>query len=327
VPEGNAVGRLAEYRSALLAAEVYPLSFVWKSDFWTTLTNIVQDALRRTRPEGPLDAALDFMLNRLDDAIEPIARAVGGKTQWDEMKENAKLATINEEGGVRQSLSHLARLVGNDRSVEVHVVGHSAGAILHAPLVQLLTTKGKIQTGRMQGQEGFGIPIKSCTLWAPACTINLFSQSYLTAIKAGGIKNFGLFTLTDEAEQDDHCANIYHKSLLYLVSNAFERERGTPLLGMARFVERDAELSALFKSKTAHWIRSPNSAKPGSPDHSTAAQHGGYDDDRPTVIATFARILDKPISDVRITFRPSESKLRDVRRTLTAETSSGIQLG
>ena len=319
VPEGNAVGRLAEYRSALLASEVYPLSFVWKSDFWTTLTNIVQDALRRTRPEGPLDAALDFMLNRLDDAIEPIARAVGGKSQWDEMKENAKLATINNEGGARLSLSHLARLVEADRSVEVHVVGHSAGAIFHAPLVQLLTTKGKIGTGRMQGQEGLGIPIKSCTLWAPACTINIFSQSYLTAIKAGGIKSFGLFTLTDEAEQDDHCANIYHKSLLYLVSNAFEQRRGAPLLGMAKFVERDTELSALFKRKSAHWVRSPNSAEPGSPYHSTAAKHGGYDDDRPTVIATLARILDRPVSDVRITFRPSESKLRDVRRTLAAD--------
>ena len=317
VPEGNAVGRLAEYRTALIGAEVYPLSFIWKSDFWTTLTNIVQDALRRTRPEGPLDAALDFMLDRLDDAIEPIARAVGGRSQWEEMKENAKLATINEEGGARLTLSHLARLVENDRSVEIHIVGHSAGAIFHAPLVQLLTTKGKIGTGRMQGQAGLGIPIKSCTLWAPACTINLFSQSYLTALKAGGINRFGLFTLTDEAERDDHCANVYHKSLLYLVSNAFEERRGTPLLGMAKFVERDAELSALFKRKTAHWVRSPNSAAPGSLDHSTAAQHGGYDDDRPTVLATLARILDRSVSDVRITFRTSESKLRDIRRTLS----------
>ena len=317
VPEGNAVGRLAEYRTALIGAEVYPLSFIWKSDFWTTLTNIVQDALRRTRPEGPLDAALDFMLDRLDDAIEPIARAVGGRSQWEEMKENAKLATINEEGGARLTLSHLARLVENDRSVEIHIVGHSAGAIFHAPLVQLLTTKGKIGTGRMQGQAGLGIPIKSCTLWAPACTNNLFSQSYLTPLKAGGINRFGLLTLTDEAERDDHCANVYHKSLLYLVSNAFEERRGTPLLGMAKFVERDAELSALFKRKTASWVRSPNSAEPGSLDHSTAAQHGGYDDDRPTVLATLARILDRSVSDVRITFRTSESKLRDIRRTLS----------
>lgn len=31
-----------------------------------------------------------------------------------------------------------------------------------------------------------------------------------------------LYTLTDAAEQDDHCAHVYNKSLLYLVSNAFD---------------------------------------------------------------------------------------------------------
>ena len=31
-----------------------------------------------------------------------------------------------------------------------------------------------------------------------------------------------LFTLTDRAERDDHCARVYNKSLLYLVAHAFE---------------------------------------------------------------------------------------------------------
>ena len=33
----------------------------------------------------------------------------------------------------------------------------------------------------------------------------------------------------DTAEQDDHCAHIYNKSLLYLVSNAFEDPARIPL--------------------------------------------------------------------------------------------------
>ncbi len=39
-----------------------------------------------------------------------------------------------------------------------------------------------------------------------------------------------MFTLTDKAEQDDNCVNIYNKSLLYLVSNAFEDKQHIPLI-------------------------------------------------------------------------------------------------
>ncbi len=74
--------RLAEYRPTLLASGVYPLAFIWRTDYWTTLTNILQDAVRRRRPEGILDAAKDFMLDRLDDALEPLARLLTGKLQW-----------------------------------------------------------------------------------------------------------------------------------------------------------------------------------------------------------------------------------------------------
>ncbi len=52
---------------------------------------LLSDAVRRRRPEGILDATKDFMLDRLDDALEPIARMLTGKAEWNEMKENALL--------------------------------------------------------------------------------------------------------------------------------------------------------------------------------------------------------------------------------------------
>ena len=317
VPEKTAAGRLSEYRSTLLEAEVYPLCFIWQSDFWTTLTNILRDALGRMRPEGPLDAALDFMLDRLDDALEPLARRFGGRSQWDEMKEKTELATISDDGGARFSLRRLAELVGKDPSVEVHVLAHSAGAVFHAPLVQLLTTKGTISAGKMKGQKGLGIPIKSCTLWAPACTIKLFKQTYRSAIEEARIEQFALFTLTDEAERDDHCANIYHKSLLYLASDALEARRHTPILGMEKFIARDDDLQRLFSGGAAGWVASPNSGEFGSPDYSTASGHGGFDSDRPTVMATLARILGTTRTEKTITLRSSEPRVRERRRALT----------
>lgn len=296
VPEDSAIQRVAEYRAALFEHEVYPVTFVWKTDFWSTIKNIVEDALSRRKPEGFLDATKDFMLERLDDALEPLARQLSGKSEWDEMKENAELATTSAMGGARIALRHLDALLAQDE-YEVHVVAHSAGAIFMARLVQLLTSD-VVARGPLEGQQGYGRTVETCTLWAPACTSELFHEAYLPAIHDGGIKRFGLFTLTDHAEQDDSCANVYHKSLLYLVSNAFERQPriplfrdGVPIVGMEKWVAKDAELTALFGTPKAEWVRSPNDAPQGSPMAARARAHGDFDDDRATVQATLQRIV------------------------------------
>lgn len=321
VSEESAIQRVSDYRKVLLDAEVYPLAFSWKSDAWTTIKNILEDAQSRRRPEGILDVAKDFMLDRLDDALEPLARTLGGKAMWSEMKENALFATINEEGGARIALGFLDELLAQDPGIEIHIAGHSAGSIFHAPIVQLLTAKGKIASGPLSGMTGLGRKIETCTLWAPACTVDLFKQTYLPALNAKGIKRFVLFTLTDQVEQDDNCANIYHKSLLYLVSDAFEKRvriplfqpDGEPILGMEKFVRGDPELEMLFKNEKADWVRSPNTAEDGSPVHSTARHHGDFDDDKPTVLATLARILGQGTAEAPFSFARTPSALRERR--------------
>lgn len=324
VAESATVQRLAEYRTALLDAEIYPISFIWKSDAWTTVTNILQDAVKRRRPEGFLDSSKDFMLDRLDDALEPIARVLTGKLLWDEMKENALMATKTNKGGARIALQLIAELADKyEDNFEIHVVGHSAGAIFNAPIIQLLTAKGKIKSGLLKGSTGLNLKVKSCTLWAPACTINLFKEAYLPAIKRKTIERFALFTLTDSTERDDHCAHIYNKSLLYLVSNSFEDKQriplfrdGVPILGMQKFVADDDELSTLFKAGNADWVLSPNLAPSGSIDRSTATAHGSFDDDEATVIATLSRILNSGNLKTKIEFSESASHLKDRRTNL-----------
>ena len=76
VGEEAALQRVSDYRKATLEAECYPLAFIWKSDYWTTLKNMLLDATQRRRPEGFLDSTKDFMLDRLDDALEPIAQSI-----------------------------------------------------------------------------------------------------------------------------------------------------------------------------------------------------------------------------------------------------------
>jgi hypothetical protein len=293
VDERSAIQRLADYRSAMLDAHIYPISFIWNSDYWSTVTNILQDAMRRRRPEGALTDAKDFLLDRLDDTVEILARALTGKASWDEMKENALGSTLSG-GGALTALDHLAAL-HKRMPFKLHVIGHSAGSIFHAPLVRLLTAPaGPLASGYLKGRKGYGIGLETCTLWAPACTTQLFKDAYLPAVRNGGIARFALFALDDKTEQDDNVAKIYNKSLLYLVSRAFEDSAfgpGTPILGMEKWLAGDPVLSDLFTSGKADLVFAPNSHLEGSNTASRATEHGAFDDDGATVKATLARIL------------------------------------
>ncbi len=305
VSEEGAVQRIADYAQPFRERELYPISFIWKTDFWTTLTNVLRDAMRKRRPEGFLDASKDFMLDRLDDAIEPLARS-GGKPEWDELKENAELASLSPRGGVRKAaelvVETLADLKKNKRKPELHIAAHSAGSIYFAHMIELLTESTAID---------------SVTLWAPAITMNLFKRTYLPAIEAGRIKRFSLYTLSDQVEKDDHCANVYHKSLLYLISHSFEStaripipflgKDGIPLLGLEQCVNKDREVKAMLAKKPHTWHIAPG-------DTSDASSHGAFDDDSKTIFTTTAAILRG--KGIEVSFPRSSASQKDRRHDI-----------
>jgi hypothetical protein len=314
VKQDDALQRVNEYRDGMLGAECYPLAFIWHTDFWSTVKEILDDAAAQRRPEGYLDAAKDFMLDRLDDMLELLARVLGGREVWSKMKDKASGATLRPDGGARQVADELAALAKADKSVEIHLVAHSAGSIFHAPLVQYLCNEA-------------GLRVKTCTLWAPAITTARFKDAYLPLIKSGAIGRFALFQLDDRSEQDDNCAGIYHKSLLYLVSHAFEQHArvplvdplGEPLLGLQESVDADPALRALFSNGAADRIIAPTSGlPPGNPDSSEAKHHPDFDDDRATVLATLARVLgsSRAAAGAPIGFASGTSKKRETRRKL-----------
>ena len=323
VGEDAALQRVADYRPTMLAAECYPLAFIWHSDAWSTIKDLLNDAANQRRPEGFLDASKDFMLDRLDDALEPLARVLGGMKMWTEMKENAIAATRAQDGGARLVLNELAKLAASDPAYEFHIIGHSAGSIFHAPVVQYLATAGAIQGGPMSGETGLGLKVESATLWAPAITTALFKAAWLPVLNR--IARFSIFTLDDGTEQDDDCANVYHKSLLYLVSNAFEaltriplvRPDGEPILGMQKFIDGDSSLKQLFApGGKGAWVRAPNNFSQGDPSASGAKHHGDFDDDQSTVLATLARVLNKKAPTTEFAFNASSQRKRAIRRKI-----------
>ncbi len=341
VPEEAAIQRVADFREAMLREEIYPLCFVWKTDLWTTLGNILKDAAA-PRTEGLFDRARDLLLDRLDDTIEPLARAIGGKALWDEMKENALLATTAvrprpgggtiEHGGAAQVARLLDEWRREDPSVEIHLAAHSAGSILMAPLVQLFTRPGQVIGGPAQGMLGMGGRLASLTLWAPAVDMDTFISAYVPAISSRQVARAALFTLTDSAEQDDHCLRIYNKSLLYLVARAFEKQprswidgrlrQGTPLAGMARFIDAATPADQAWGHERVHdvirrgrlsWVQAPNDRPAGDAGASRATTHGGFDDDPATVQALIAFILGRQAPDADVEVEPTAGARRSHR--------------
>ena len=176
----------------------------------------------------------------------------------------------------------------------------------------------------MKGATGLGVPVETCTLWAPACTVRLFKKTYLDVYNQRQLKKLALFNLTSRAEKGDHCARVYNKSLLYLVSNAFESKPriplfrdGEPILGMQKFVKKDKDLQALFRKRTADYVLAPNNEEEGSVNASRSNSHGGFDDDEATVKATLARILGKDSVKTTIDFPRSSSSKKDMRNRLS----------
>jgi hypothetical protein len=216
-------------------------------------------------------------------------------------------------GGLALVADLLGKLARRFPNLKIDIVGHSAGSILLGGLVARLAKAGANP-----------VAIDTCTLWAPACTVDLYRAQYLPSIRDGMIRNFALFTLTDKAERDDTCANIYHKSLLYLVSNSFEasvqkapflRERqGVPILGMAKFI------SALPPAqRNWDWVLAPNAKEAGARDASAASAHGAFDDDSATLRATMARVLGKAtMTTGKFSHHPSAAANRAVRAPLSA---------
>jgi hypothetical protein len=52
VPENAALQRTSEFLEEMLPKECYPLAFIWKSDYWSTLRNILEEATRHRPSSG-----------------------------------------------------------------------------------------------------------------------------------------------------------------------------------------------------------------------------------------------------------------------------------
>ena len=264
--EDDAGETAAKWIPALYEHRIFPIFLMWETDLWSTLKGRLEDVLEgQPRPTGGL---FDGVKSWLNERLEKLL-ARPGTAIWSEMKQNADaISSTAESGGMKlyracQRSPYFADL----SKVRLHLVGHSAGSILHSHVVD-----------RLGGQ---GWTFESVNFMAPAVRVDLFEETVVPAIKSGKVKRFNQFHLSDEMEQKDPtCKPIlgYSRSLLYLVSQSLEQGRSTPILGLEKYFNDKIASKNLPNVYT--WTA------PGKESKSTT--HGDFDDDQVTMASVIA---------------------------------------
>lgn len=280
--EKDVAKRIVAFRDVCLTNEIYPLHIMWESDWFSSVKNILEDQFTAA-DERAGGTFLDHLREARDRVLE-LTLAYPGTKLWGEMKENARLASERKTGAMQLVVKYAkeakARLSKTAQANwELHVVAHSAGSILTAHAIEPLAS--------------LGISWKTLQFMAPAIRIDLFKEMMVPAILNENCPRPSMYILSNVGERDDD-VGPYGKSLLYLVSNAFEGAREVPLLGMQKFLEKDRQMLELLEGQVDDRpgiVVSGNGGEAGSIAKSDT--HGGFDNDPNTMNSVLVRILGK----------------------------------
>jgi hypothetical protein len=269
----NAVNRIPFY----LANQCYPVFFVWETGPKETLRDIVGQIFGFGTGRGLGDTVSSFT----DPVLEAQFRNVG-VSMWTNMKLAAERAFLPKQGGTFVIEQLAAFWKQHSAEMEVHGIGHSAGAIFQAHFVSTLC----------QQPSNPPITIESLHLLAPAITVQLFKDT-LKDLVGGRIKALTEYTMARDFELADR-VGPYRKSLLYLVSRAFEDAPDTLILGLEESLRRDPEMRDFFgllnkRRRQADVLFSVT--EEGAAHSTIARKHGDFDNDRLTMGSVMRRIL------------------------------------
>ncbi|GMA16529.1 alpha/beta hydrolase [Deinococcus metallilatus] len=173
--------------------------------------------------------------------VEQVIRTVfpPPRTLWQQMKD--RMAALVRPGAVGTAL--LGFLDGLP-PLRVALVGHSLGGILLDHLERAAATLTPLRD-RVEG----------VVYLAPANTLAFARQTPRLPHA-----RYALMGLTDAEERTEVgqisplIAGLYPRTVLYLISNALEDQRGTPLLGMQRYLTAD---SFRGRFQTVTWVPTP----------------------------------------------------------------------
>ncbi|MBH9552282.1 C1 family peptidase [Inhella gelatinilytica] len=215
VTEAEALARVRALAPKALARGVYPLFVVGRA---TGLEGapVYADAVAAR-------AGLKEPSERGDRLLEAELRAPGGAL-WAQTQADAARACEDPEGAGRQVAAALKALAAAVPGLEIHLVGHSDGALLLGHLLRRF--------------KPLGLAAASLHLFAPACTPAFALETFKPAVEAGTLRpaRWWIHALSEANERADR-VGAYGRSWLYLVSRALETAHKTPLIGLARCLD------------------------------------------------------------------------------------------
>lgn len=268
--------RIAALKDGFKRNGVYPFHIMYDTGVAEEIGDAVSRAFRgaERRAEGFFGRMKDKIIEQTDRMIEDILRKPVTPL-WDEMKRDARLPFESAPDGTAGDGIETMKILAvalKKSGLKVHLAGHSTGGVLLGHLLAAVDGLGRKDL------------ISSCTLFAPACTIDFFDAHYAPRLggNATGVRlpRLDIYNLTEKAELEDNVAKMYRKSLLYMVSRAFEREKDKPILGMRRYsklLEPRAGLNLIYSSGRGKVTRSTT--------------HGGFDNDHYTLNSMLTGIL------------------------------------
>ncbi len=266
--------RIVAMKEVFKENRIYPFHFMYDTGLLEEIKDLVIG--KRREVEERAGGFTDFTDKLIEKATRHAGRAI-----WREMKFGAQKPFDKDRAG-RKTIAAFVEALAQPQAIakKLHMVGYSTGSILLARLLEAL--------------EDLEVPprVHTCQLLAPACDHDTFNEVYRRLLKQRDSKKFGIgqlkiYNLSADLELNDTVTPLYRKSLLYLVSNAFEEKRGERILGMQKF------RGQLGMADNLRIFQVHLSDGTSASTKTASKTHGGFDNDVVTMNHALRSILGK----------------------------------
>lgn len=271
--------RTAALKDGFKRNGIYPFHIMYDTGLVEELKDAVVRAFSGKRTEGFFRDLQDKLIEKSDLLVEDFVRKPVTPI-WEEMKSDAFLPFKRQEGGKISDGLFVIKAFAEalqGTHIKIHLAGHSTGAVLLGHLLHALDVLDRPDL------------IESCSLMAPACSIDFYKEHYEPRLNGQAIGSakvrlpaLTLYNLSEQLELDDNVALVYRKSLLCLVSRALERQIDKPLLGMQCYAKK----MPIHPGMSIH-------CSDGQKGVTTSTSHGGFDNDVKTMNTIMTQILKK----------------------------------
>ena len=265
--EQGALDRALHWIPLLYSAGIFPVFLMWATDAASGVRKLLEAKVSTDEdPGGPLPwraVTPTALLAWHDERIEGHVRRPG-RALWREVKTHASEIATAEGAGLLQLLA-LFKARSRRKAfpdVRLHLVGHSAGAL--------------VVTHAIPRVVRLGLTLGTVNLLAPAVAVEEFTAVADAALEASKARLLVAY-LTDAAERHDATCAPYSHSLLYMISRVLEEEPDTPLLGLEPHLV-PAVVQRAWGARCTR-LESPGGRTPHDRRFTTATTHGGLPED------------------------------------------------